>query len=93
MSWHNAKVERARQIGGWFCEDCGETLTPMTAVGHHERYRRNGGKSEARNCRLRCGSCEQHDPHTNKSRQKKIGQSETRAWKYYCQHGRLPRWR
>jgi len=91
-SWHNAKVARAKQVG-WFCEDCGTPLTYRTAVGHHERFRRDGGRNDAGNCRLRCHDCEANDPHTSSVKRGKKSQDfndEQRVWKFYCKHGRLP---
>ena len=93
--WHNAKVQRAKELGGFRCEDCGLPLTYRTAVGHHERYRRDGGKDNANNCRLRCKSCETSDPHASKGnyRGKKSHDynEEQRVWRHYCKTGRLPR--
>jgi len=62
-SWKESKIQRAKQIGGYYCEDCGKPLTERTVIGHHIHYRRDGRDDSVKNCRLRCVPCEIKDPH------------------------------
>lgn len=85
VSWKQAKLERARQIG-WVCEKCGCSISSRKAVGHHKKYRRNGGKNTVSNCELRCRKCEHDDPHGKGKKCFACGHRMTMVGeKYICQ--------
>ena len=63
-TWSDAKERRASFNGGWYCETCGRELSRRTAIGHHVKYRRNGGSNSWQNCQIRCSDCETSDRHT-----------------------------
>jgi 5-methylcytosine-specific restriction endonuclease McrA len=54
ISWSACKVERAEEIGGFFCEICGSRLDIQ---GHHILKREFGGKNISAVCMLLCKEC------------------------------------
>ena len=82
MTWREVKKERAKKIGGWYCEECG---SEKNIIGHHVIPRRLKNRKAKRlmswkYCVLRCMSCERkmHILYKNGNRKQNIKQFKRR---------------